>query len=101
MKKNGAKLLPLGDRVLVRPAEREEVTTGGIVLPDTARKRPHEGKVLAVGSGRLMKNGTRARLSISVGDTIIYSQYSGTEVKVNGEELIILEEDSVLAVKDK
>ncbi len=93
-------LQPLGDRVLIRPASGEEVTTGGIVLPDTARKRPQEGEVLAVGSGQLMKNGTRATMSVKVGDTVVYSKYAGTEVKVNGEDLVLVDEDSILAVKD-
>ncbi len=93
-------LKPLGDRVLVRPNEAEEKSAGGIVLPDTARKRPQEGKVLAVGSGQVMKDGKRVALSVKVDDVIVYSKYAGTEVRVDGEDLVILDEDSILAVKD-
>jgi len=93
-------LKPLGDRVVVRPSEEEERTAGGIVLPDTARKRPQEGKVVAVGSGRLLKDGKRAALSVKVGDTVVYSKYAGTEVTVDSEDLVILDEDSILAVRE-
>jgi len=93
-------LKPLGNRVLVRPSEVEESTPGGIVLPDTARKKPQEGKVLAIGSGKLTEKGKRIRLAVNVGDTVVYSKWSGTEVKVGGEELILLDEDSILAVRD-
>ncbi len=93
-------LQPLGDRVLVRPSEEEQRTSGGILLPDSARKRPQEGKVVAVGAGRALKDGKRAALPIKVGDTVIYSKYAGTEVKVEGEELVILDEDSILAVRE-
>lgn len=92
-------LRPLGDRIVVKPAKEEEVTKGGIVLPDTAKKRPREGQVLAVGSGRLLDTGQRAALEVAVGDTVIYSEYGGTEVTVDGEDLIILDEGSVLAIK--
>jgi chaperonin GroES len=94
-----AMLKPLGDRVLLRPSEEEGRTAGGIVLPDTARKRPQEGAVLAVGSGRLLNNGTRVPLSVKPGDKVVYSKYAGTEVTVEGEDLIILDEDSILAVQ--
>jgi chaperonin GroES len=93
-------LKPLGDRVVVRPSEEEERTAGGIVLPDTARKKPQEGKVLAVGSGRVLKDGKRAALSVKVGDTVVYSKYAGTEVRVDSEDLVILDEDSILAVRE-
>jgi len=93
-------LQPLGDRVLVRPSEEEERTAGGIMLPDTARKRPQEGKVLAVGAGRALKDGKRVALSVKVGDTVVYSKYAGTEVKVEGGDLVILDEDSILAVRE-
>ena len=93
-------LKPLGDRVLLRPSEEEERTAGGIVLPDSARKRPQEGKVLAVGAGRTLKDGKRAPLSVKVGETVVYSKYAGTEIKVDGEELVILDEDSMLAVRE-
>ena len=93
-------LKPLGDRVLVRPGKAEEKTSGGILLPDTAQKKPQEGKVLAVGSGRLLDSGKRVPVPVKVGDTVIYSKWSGTEVKVGGEELVILDEDQILAVKE-
>jgi chaperonin GroES len=93
-------LKPLGDRVLVRPSKGEERTSGGILLPDTARKKPQEGKVLAVGPGRVTKKGTRVPVAVKVGDTVIYSKWSGTEVKIGGEDLILVEEDSVLAVRE-
>lgn len=93
-------LKPLGDRVLVRPSEEEERTAGGILLPDTARKKPQEGKVLAVGSGKLLDSGKRVPLPIKVGDVVVYSKYAGTEVRVKGEELVILDEDSILAVRE-
>jgi chaperonin GroES len=93
-------LKPLGDHVVVRPKEQEEVTSGGILLPDTARKRPFEGEVIAVGSGRVLKDGTRAPLSLKVGDIVVYARYAGTEVRVNGEDLIIIDEDSVMAIKE-
>jgi len=93
-------LKPLGNRALVRPSEEEERTPGGIVLPDTARKKPQEGKVLAVGSGKLLDNGKRVALAVKVGDTVVYSKYAGTEVRLGDEELVILEEDSILAVRE-
>jgi chaperonin GroES len=93
-------LKPLGDRVVIRPKEQEEVTRGGILLPDSARKRPFEGEVIAVGSGRVMRDGTRAPLSVKVGDVVMYARYAGTEVRVDDEDLIILDEDSVMAIKE-
>ena len=93
-------LKPLGDRVLVRPSEGEERTSGGILLPDTARKKPQEGQVLAVGSGKLNKDGKRVASAVKVGDLVIYSKWSGTEVKIGGEELILVDEESILAVKE-
>lgn len=92
-------LQPLANRVVVQAAEEEETTAGGIVLPDTARKKPQEGKVLAVGPGKLLDSGERACMEVSVGDAVVYSKYSGTEITMDGEEYVILEEDSILAVK--
>jgi chaperonin GroES len=89
----------LGDHILVKPGEAEEVTVSGIVLPDTARKKPREGEVLAVGPGKLLDNGERAPIEVAVGDVVIYTQYGGTEVTVGDEEYVILDEGSVLAVK--
>ena len=95
------KFQPLADRVIVQPIEREEVTRGGIVLPDTAKEKPQEGKVLAVGPGRLSEDGKRIAMDIAVGDIVVYTRYGGTEIKVDGEELIILRESDVLAKKAK
>jgi len=95
------KLKPLADRVLVKPIEREEVTKGGIVLPDTVREKPQEGEVVAVGDGRLSEDGKRIPLDVKVGDIVIYAKYGGTEIKVEGEELIILRESDILAKKAK
>jgi chaperonin GroES len=91
-------LRPLADRILVRPGEEEEVTKGGIVLPDTAKKRPREGEVLAVGPGKLLDNGQRAPLEVAVGDVVVYSEYGGTEITVGTEEYVILDEGSILAI---
>jgi chaperonin GroES len=92
-------LRPLGDRIVVKPGKEEEVTRGGIVLPDTAKKKPREGEVVAAGPGKLLESGQRAPLEVSVGDVVIYSEYGGTEVTVDGQDYVILDEGSVLAVK--
>lgn len=89
-------LTPLGDRVVVRQIEAEEVTASGIVLPDTAQEKPLRGTVLAVGDGR-WENGTRVPLDVAVGDEVIYSKYGGTDVTVDGEDLLILRESDILA----
>jgi chaperonin GroES len=89
-------LKPLGDRVIVQAIEQEEVTAGGIVLPDTAKERPQRGKVLAVGDGRYI-DGERVALEVAEGDEVIYSKYGGTEVRVDGDELLILSEHDILA----
>ena len=93
-------LKPIADKVLVEPGPEEEVTEGGIVLPDTARKKPQEGKVLAVGPGKLLDSGTRVPPAVKKGDTVIYSKYGGTEITIKGKDYIILDEDSILAVKE-
>jgi len=90
------KLKPLGDRVIVKAIEQEEVTASGIVLPDTAKEKPQRGKVLAVGEGRYV-DGKRVPLEVAEGDEIIYSKYGGTEVKLEGEDLLILSEHDILA----
>jgi chaperonin GroES len=92
-------LRPLGDRIVVRPGKEEEVTKGGIVLPDTAKKKPREGEVLAVGPGKILENGERAPMEVSVGDIVIYSEYGGTAIEIGDDEYVILDEGSVLAVK--
>ncbi len=93
------KLQPLGDRVVIRPLEKEEVSKGGILLPDTARERPQEGEIIAVGPGRLSEDGKRIAMEVKTGDLIIYAKYAGTEIKLNDEELIILRESDILAKK--
>jgi len=95
------KLQPLGDRLVVRPIEREEVTRGGIFLPDTAKEKPQEGEVLAVGPGRLSEDGKRIAMDVKVGDIVIYARYGGTEYKVDDKEVIILREVDILAKKVK
>jgi len=92
------KIRPLGNRIVVERLEAEEKTSGGIVLPDTAKEKPKEGKIVAAGEGEVLDNGERAKLSVSVGDRIIFESYAGTEVKVDGEEYLIMKEDDVLAV---
>ena len=93
-----AKLEPMADRLIVKAFEREVVTKGGIILPDTAKEKPQEGEVLAVGPGRLSDDGTRIPMDIKVGDTVIYTKYGGTEIKdEDGEELIVLRENDILA----
>ena len=95
------KLRPLGDRLVVRPIEREEVTKGGIFLPDTAKEKPQEGEVLAVGPGRLSEDGKRIAMDVKVGDIVVYTKYGGMEIKVDEEELLILREGDILAQKTK
>ena len=91
------KLRPLDDRVVVQPLDAEEVTAGGIVLPDAAQEKPQRGKVIAVGVGKLLDSGARGQLSVSVGDEVIFGKYGGSEVEVNGEEYKILRESDILA----
>lgn len=95
------KLQPLADRLVVKPIEKEEITKGGIVLPDTAKEKPQEGKVLAVGPGRLTDDGKRLAMDVSVGDVVLYAKYGGTEIKIDDEELVILRESDILAKKPK
>ena len=93
------KLQPMADRLVVKPIEREEVTKGGIVLPDTAKEKPQEGEVVAVGQGRVSDDGKRISMDVKVGDTVIYAKYGGTEIKVEGEDMVILRESDILAKK--
>jgi len=95
------KLQPLADRLVVKPIEKEEVTKGGIVLPDTVREKPQEGKVIAVGPGRLSEDGKRLAVDVKVDDIVVYAKYGGTEIKIDDEELIILRESDILAKKVK
>ena len=92
---------PLEDKILVQASEAETTTASGIVIPDTAKEKPQEGKVLAVGPGRVDDNGNRVPLDVNVGDTVIYSKYGGTEIKYNGEDYLILSARDVLAVVEK
>lgn len=94
------KLKPLGDRIVVKVLSQEEKTKGGIVLPDTAKEKPQEGEVKAVGTGRVLDNGQKLPLDVKVGDRVLSSKYGGTEVKVDGDEFLILSERDVLAVID-
>lgn len=91
-------LRPLGDRLVVRRIEAEEKTKGGIVLPDKAKEKPKEGEVLAVGAGRLLDDGQRVAMQVKVKDRVLFSSYAGTEVKLDGEEYLIMKEDDVLAI---
>lgn len=91
-------LKPLADRIVVKATTAEEVTKGGIVLPDTAKERPQEGEVIAVGTGKTTETGAQVPVEVKVGDKVIYSKYGGTEVKVEGEEYVILRQDDVLAI---
>ena len=95
------KLRPLHDRILVKRVEEETTTKGGIIIPDSAKEKPAEGKVVSVGNGKLDDNGKRIPLDIKKGDRILFSKYGGTDVKVDGEEYLIMREDDVLGVIDK
>lgn len=91
-------LRPLGDRVVVKPLAREAVTKSGIVLPDTAKEKPQEGEILAVGPGKVLDNGKRTTTEVKVGQRILFAKYSGTEVKIDGEEYLILRESDILGI---
>ncbi|MDW8104211.1 MAG: co-chaperone GroES [Armatimonadota bacterium] len=93
-------LRPIGDKVVVEVFEEEEKTAGGIYLPDTAKKKPQEGRVVAVGPGRVLQDGTRAPMSVKVGDRVIFSKYGGNEVEVDGKEYTILDEDQIYAIRE-
>ncbi|RUM89945.1 MAG: co-chaperone GroES [Thermodesulfatator sp.] len=92
------KIRPLHDRILVQRLEEEEKTKGGIIIPDTAKEKPIEGKVVAVGNGKMMENGEVKPLDVKVGDKVLYGKYAGTEVKIGGEEFLIMREDDVLGI---
>ena len=92
-----AKLEPLGDRVIVRPTEKEEVSKGGIILPDTAKEKPQEGEIIGVGLGKVKDDGTRMAMDVKVGDKVIYAKYAGTEVEVDDEKLLIMHESDIMA----
>ena len=92
------RLRPLGDRVVVQPTPREEMTKSGIVLPDTAKEKPQEGKVLAVGPGRILDDGSREAIDVSEGQKVLYAKYAGTEFKIDGDELLIISQKDILAI---
>lgn len=92
------KLKPLGDRLVVEPKEREETTASGIILPETAKEKPQEGQVVAVGPGRRDDDGKRVEMDVAVGDKVLYAKYAGTEIKVEDKKLLILKESDVLAI---
>ncbi len=95
---SSTKLRPLGDRIVLQPAPREEVTKSGIVLPDTAKEKPQEGIVVAVGPGKTLDDGSREAIDVAVGDRVLYAKYAGTEFKVEGEELLIISQKDILAI---
>ena len=93
-----SKIRPVGDRLVVKPAAKEEVTRSGIVIPDTAKEKPQEGEVIAVGSGKLLDNGDRVPMEIKVGDRVLYAKYGGTEFKLDGEDYLVMRESDALAI---
>jgi chaperonin GroES len=95
------KLRPLGDRVVIQPTPREEMTKSGIVLPDTAKEKPQEGKILAAGPGRIADDGTREPMDVKEGDKVLYAKYAGTEFKVDGDELLIVSQKDILAIVEE
>ena len=92
------KIRPLHDRVIVQRLEEEKTTKGGIIIPDTAKEKPQEGKVIAVGPGKILENGTKITLDVKVGDKILFGKYSGTEIKIEGEEFLMMREEDILGV---
>ena len=92
------KLRPLGDRVVIQPTPREDMTKSGIVLPDTAKEKPQEGKVIAAGPGRIMDDGKREAMDVKAGDKVLYAKYAGTEFKIDGEDLLIVAQKDILAI---
>ncbi|HDN97701.1 MAG TPA: co-chaperone GroES [bacterium] len=95
------KIRPLGDRVVVEPLEAQEKTKGGIILPDTAKEKPQQGKIIAVGKGRIDENGKHVPMEVKVGDVILYGKYSGTEVTIDDKEYVILREEDILAIVEE
>lgn len=97
--KTTSKIEPLGDRVVIKPAKREEMTKTGLVLPDTAKEKPQEGEVVAIGPGKMTDDGKRIAMDVKVGDVVVYAKYAGTEYKLEDEELIIVRESDILGKK--
>jgi chaperonin GroES len=91
---------PLSDRILVKRLEEEEKTQGGIIIPDTAKEKPQQGKVVSLGEGKLLENGSRSKPNVNVGDTVLFGKYSGTEIKLDGQEYLILREDDIFGIID-
>jgi chaperonin GroES len=91
---------PLGDKVVVEPLEEEDKSPGGIILPDTAKKKPQEGVVVAVGPGKVLDDGTRGEMAVKEGDRVIFAKYGGTEITVDGKDYVILDQDSIYAIKE-
>ncbi|MFZ5854297.1 MAG: co-chaperone GroES [Chloroflexota bacterium] len=98
---SATKLRPLGDRVVIKPTPREEMTKSGIVLPDTAKEKPQEGTILAVGPGRFLEDGKREQMDVKEGQKVLYAKYAGTEFKVDGEELLIVSQKDILAIVEE
>jgi len=95
------KIRPLGDKVLVERVEAESKTTGGIVLPDTAKEKPQRGKVISVGEGKMLENGSRKEIQVRKGDLVLFTSYAGTEIKIDGKEYLIMDESDIMAVIEK
>jgi len=92
------KVRPLGDRVIIKPLPQDEKTKGGIILPDTAKEKPQQGEVVAVGKGRILENGTKVDMEVKAGDKVLYGKYSGTEIKIEGDEYLIVKESEILGI---
>ncbi len=95
---SATKLRPLGDRVVIKPSAREEMTKSGIVLPDTAKEKPQEGTIVAAGPGKILDDGKRETMDVKTGDTVLYAKYAGTEFKIDGDELLIVSQKDILAI---
>ena len=95
------KIKPLQDRVIIKRLEEEQKTVGGIIIPDTAKEKPQQGKIMAVGPGKVMDNGTRLEMTVKDGDTVLFGKYSGSEVKIDGDEVLIMREDDILGIISK
>ena len=96
-----AKVRPLHDRLLVKRIEEKETVKGGIIIPDTAKEKPQEGEVIAVGNGKVLDNGTKVALDVKAGDKILFGKYSGTDIKIDGEEFLIMREEDILGIVEK
>lgn len=92
------KVRPLGDRVIIKPLPQDEKTKGGIILPDTAKEKPQQGQVIAIGNGRILDNGTKVDMEVKPGDKVLYGKYSGTEIKIEGEEFLIVKESEIFGI---